>query len=225
MNGLFSETDFSLNEKQLSLFEKYFEILVEYNEKFNLTAITEKSEVYKKHFTDSLVGTKFLTSGKLLDVGSGGGFPGIPLAIVRPDIYITLLDATEKKCEFLKTVVDKLELFNVNVICGRAEELAKEDLREKFDMCTARAVGRLNALSEYTLPFIKIGGKFICYKGNAEEELSDAENALKILGGTLETVYKKEFSFGTREIIVIKKTAKTPSVYPRSYSKIKKNPL
>lgn len=225
MNVAFNETDIVLDEISEKKFEKYYELLNEYNGKFNLTAITEKADSYNKHFADSLAGVRFLSEGSLIDVGSGGGFPGIPIAIVRSDIKVTLLDATEKKCEFLKTVADTLDLKNVTVICGRAEELAKDKCREKFDFCTARAVARLNALSEYTLPFLKIGGRFICYKASADEELKQAENAIKILGGKTEEIYKKEFSFGTREILVIKKIKPTPAAYPRQFSRIKKNPL
>lgn len=225
MTDLFENAGFFLDEKKLKLFEKYYEILSFYNEKFNLTAITEKKEVYLKHFVDSLTGAKFIT-GDFLDVGSGGGFPSVPIKILKPKLKATLLEATGKKCEFLRELVKELELKNTEVICGRAEELAHDKFyREKFDFCTARAVAALPALCEYCLPFIKKGGKFVAYKGDAEQEILDAEKAVKILGGKIEKTEKIDLSGNLRTIIVIDKESKTPEEYPRANAKIRKKPL
>ena len=225
MTEIFEKAGFFLDKEKLSLFEKYYEILSFYNEKFNITAITEKNEVYLKHFVDSLIGAKFIT-GDFLDVGSGGGFPAIPIKILKPELKATLLEATGKKCEFLREVVKELELKNTEVIYGRAEELAHDKFyREKFEFCTARAVAALPILTEYCLPFVKSGGKFVAYKGDAEQEIIDAENAVKILGGKIEKVEKIDLSGNLRTIIVINKENKTPLEYPRANAKIRKKPL
>lgn len=225
MTDLFKNAGFFLDGEKLELFEKYYEILSFYNEKFNLTAITEKSEVYLKHFVDSLTGAKFI-NGDFLDVGSGGGFPAVPIKILKPELKATLLEATGKKCEFLRELIKELGLKNTEVICGRAEELAHDKFyREKFEFCTARAVAALPALCEYCLPFVKKGGKFVAYKGDAEKEISDAENAVKILGGRLEKTEKIDLSGNLRTIIVINKENKTPEEYPRANAKIRKKPL
>ena len=225
MTDLFENAGFFLDGNQLRLFEKYYEILSFYNEKFNLTAITEKREVYLKHFVDSLTGAKFIT-GDFLDVGSGGGFPSVPIKILKPELKATLLEATGKKCEFLRELVKELGLKDVQIICGRAEELAHDKFyREKFEFCTARAVAALPILSEYCLPFVKLNGKFIAYKGDAEQEISDAEKAVKILGGRIENVEKIDLSGNLRTIIVINKESKTPEEYPRANAKIRKKPL
>ena len=225
MENLFKNAGFILSEKQLFLFEEYYKLLTFYNEKFNITAITDKKEVYIKHFIDSLLGAGFI-NGDFLDVGSGGGFPAIPLKIFKPELSATLLDATGKKCEFLKEVVKKLKLDNVNVIFGRAEEFAHDNkFREKFDCVTARAVAGLPVLAEYCLPFVKIGGKFVAYKGDAEQEIKDSENALKILGGKIEKTEKIDLFGNNRTIIVINKDKATDKLYPRANAKIKKKPL
>lgn len=225
MTEIFEKAGFFLEKEKSDLFEKYYKILTFYNEKFNITAITEKSEVYLKHFADSLTGAKFI-NGDFLDVGSGGGFPAIPLKIYKPELKATLLEATGKKCEFLKAVVNELGLKNVDIICGRAEELAHDKVyREKFEFCTARAVAALPVLTEYCLPFVKTGGKFIAYKGDAKQEISDAENAVKVLGGRIEKAEKINLSDNSRTIIVIKKEIKTPEEYPRVNAKIRKKPL
>lgn len=225
MENVFKEFGYNISENQLELFENYYRILTFYNEKFNLTAITEKNEVYIKHFVDSIIGAKFI-EGDFLDVGSGGGFPAIPLKIFKPELKATLLEATGKKCEFLKELVKELGLTNVNVIFGRAEELAHDkNYREKYDYVTARAVAALPSLSEYCLPFLKTGGKFVAYKGDAENELKDAENAIKILGGKIENVEKFDLCGNIRTIAVIKKIKPTEKIYPRANAKIRKKPL
>lgn len=229
MREIFNEFSVKVSDLQAELFEKYFNLLIEYNQKFNITAITDKKEVYVKHFIDSiLVVDKFITKENLsmIDVGSGGGFPAIPVKIMRDDLSLTLLEATGKKCEFLKTVVKELGLKNVTVINDRAETLAKnENYREKFDICSARAVARLNTLCEYCMPFVKVDGNFIAYKGDAEEEVTEALNAVKILGGKVEKSYLYELDGAKRTLVKIKKTKNTDKKYPRGNGKERKNPL
>lgn len=225
MENIFNNFGFNLSEKQLSAFENYYDLLNFYNSKFNITAITDRAEVYLKHFVDSIIGAKYI-DGNFLDVGSGGGFPAIPVKILKPELTVVLLEATGKKCEFLKEVVKELKLDNVEIICGRAEEKAHDKFfREKFACATARAVAALPILSEYCLPFVKVGGKFVAYKGDAEEELRSAENAVKILGGTLDKAEKFDLSGNTRTIVVIRKKKTTDIIYPRANAKIRKKPL
>ena len=222
---IFENFGFNITEDQAILFDKYYDILSYYNLLFNLTAITGKNEVYLKHFVDSLLGAKFI-EGSFIDVGSGGGFPAIPLKILKPELKATLLDATGKKCEFLKTVAKELGLKDITIICGRAEELAHDKFyREKFDCATARAVAALPVLTEYCLPFVKKGGKFVAYKGDAAEEIKNSENALKILGGEIERAEKLDLSGNLRTIIVVKKVKETGAEFPRTNARIKKKPL
>lgn len=226
MDYLFSEYGLILEEKQKKRFNDYYLLLKEYNEKFNLTAITDKRSVYVKHFIDSAVAVELLKGETLIDVGSGGGFPAIPLKIMNDDLNITLLEATDKKCEFLKTVARELGLNNVNVVCGRAEDFAKNaDYREKFDICTARAVARLNVLSEYCMPFVKKGGIFVAYKGDADEEVKEAEKAIKTLGGMILTHDKYVLDGAKRALVIVEKQKITDSKYPRSNARIRNKPL
>lgn len=219
-----------LNDKMLLGFEIYYNELVEVNKYMNLTAITEKNEVYNKHFLDSLEIVRAIdASGKftLCDVGSGAGFPSIPLAIVSDNVEVTIIDALNKRITFLNSLVKKLQLQNVIALHKRAEDFAKEK-REEFDVVTARAVARLNVLAELCLPLVKIGGLFIAMKGQSgSEELNEAQSALKTLGG--EVIKTIEFDLpndaGKREIIVVKKVKKTPLKYPRIFAKIKEKPL
>ena len=226
MEKLFKEYGLNIDENKKNLFKSYFSLLTEYNSRFNITAITDEREVIVKHFIDSALGVELLKGETLADVGSGGGFPAIPLKILKPDLKITLIEATEKKCEFLKTVADTLDLKEVTVLCGRAEEFAKKsEYREKFDICTARAVARLNILSEYCLPFVKKGGIFLAYKGDADEEVRDSENAVKILGGKIITHDKYVLEGAKRSLIVIEKQKNTDAKYPRGNARIKNKPL
>ncbi len=226
MKKLFEKYDIKISEKQLESFDKYYKLLIEYNEKFNITAITEKEEVYLKHFVDSLLFVDKLNGGKLIDVGSGGGFPALPIKIVREDIDLTLVEATGKKCEFLKAIVKELGLKNVTVINSRAEDLAKDEkYREKFDICSARAVARLNTLCEYCMPFIKIGGRFLSYKGQAGEEIEEAKSAIKVLGGELSNVFERRLDDAKRTLVEIEKITHTDKKYPRGNGKEKKCPL
>lgn len=217
--------EFGLTSEQIAKFELYSNLLLSWNEKFNLTAITDKNEIVEKHFIDSLFLVKYvdLADKSLLDIGSGAGFPGIPLAIVSPKAKITLLESNGKKISFLKEVVKELNLENVEIIQGRSEELK---LSEAFDFVTARAVKQLNILLEIGVHLLKVRGIFIAYKGDAKEELKEAENAIKKL--SLEEIadYKYELpSGGKRELILFNKIKATPNKYPRLYSQIVKSPL
>lgn len=217
-----------IRKEKGGLFERFFSLLTEYNARFNLTAITEEEEVYEKHFLDSVAGESlFPENARVLEVGSGAGFPSLPLKILRDDLSFTLVESTGKKCEFLKTAVKELGLDGVTVLGGRAEELARDSLyREKFDACCARAVARLNTLSEYCLPFVRVGGAFIAYKGDSEEELHEAKNAISTLGGKTGEVYRYALSNGDkRSLILINKIKHTPAAYPRGQGKERKKPL
>ena len=221
------EKDFLLKNEQINKFKEYYNLLLEWNSKFNLTSITEESEVEIKHFYDSLKGYKFFKeNAKVVEIGSGGGFPSIPLMILREDLNFTLIESVGKKCIFLKEVIKKLNL-NATVLNIRAEDGAKNlTLRESFDHVTARAVARLNTLAEYCIPFIKVGGTFIAYKGSDILEESEAQNAVKKLGAKLENVDKYSlFDYGERNIYVYKKIEKTDKKYPRGNGKERKNPL
>ncbi|MCM1438489.1 MAG: 16S rRNA (guanine(527)-N(7))-methyltransferase RsmG [Roseburia sp.] len=213
-----------LNEK-FSLFK---DILFEYNNKFNLTAITDEKGVYIKHFLDCMAGDMFFERGaEVAEIGSGGGFPSIPLKILRDDLSFTLIESTAKKCGYLQDVVDKLKLNCVQVVNGRAEVLGKDkNFREKFDAVTARAVARLNVLCEYCLPFIKEGGVFVAYKGDCGQEITEAEKAISVLGGETERIEKYTLLNGDkRTLVVIRKVKKTPEKYPRGQGKERKNPI
>ena len=226
MEKLFKEYGLDIDENIKNLFKSYYSLLLEYNSRFNITAITDEREVVIKHFIDSALGVELLKGETLADVGSGGGFPAIPLKILKPELKVTLIEATEKKCEFLKTVADTIGLKDITVLCGRAEEFAKKsEYREKFDICTARAVARLNILSEYCLPFVKRGGIFLAYKGDADEEARDSENAVKILGGKIITHDKYVLDGAKRSLIVIEKQKNTDAKYPRGNARIKNKPL
>ena len=229
MKNLFLENGVSVTDVQLEKFEKYREILLFYNDKFNITTITEKQEVYVKHFLDSaLCSDLFMDNSKVIEIGSGGGFPSIPLKIIRDDLSFTLVESTGKKCTFLKEVVKELDLKNVEVLNGRAEDFGKDKkYREKFDHVTARAVARLNTLCEYCMPFIKVNGSFIALKGNADEEIKEAKKAVEILGGKYSLIkeYNLPLEEAKRTLIKIEKIKNTPSLYPRGNGKERKNPL
>lgn len=211
------------------LFEIYLKELLAWNQKFNLTSITDPGEIRLKHFEDSLALLQILklTDESVVDVGTGAGFPGIPLKIVCPDIKLTLVEATRKKVEFLKHLVAKLQLKEVTVLWGRAEEIAK-DRRGAFDLAVSRAVAKLNILGEYCLPFVKIGGRFIAYKEEeVEAEVTSAQKAIDRLGGKLKAIIKVKLpnSDLTRSLVLIEKIAPTPPAFPRRPGMAKKNPL
>ena len=219
-----------ITESQAEKFYTYMCLLLEWNEKMNLTAITDPMEVIIKHFIDGITISKEIEKEKrVIDIGTGAGFPGIPLKIIRPDISVTLLDSLNKRITFLNAVIEALEIENIEAIHGRVEEFGRnKKYRESYDYATSRAVANLAVLSEYMLPMVKVGGKCICMKGvNAEEEILEAKNAIQILGGKIEKV--DEFLLVDtdmkRNIIVIKKSNNTPSKYPRKVGMPSKEPL
>ena len=216
-------------EEYRETFEKYRKLLLEYNEKYNLTTILEEKDVYYKHFIDSVIGESyFQKNAKVAEIGSGAGFPSIPLKIIRPDLQFDLYESVGKKCEFLRAVVDNLGLTNMHIYNFRAEDKAKEKgVRENYDCVTARAVARMNTLSEYCLPFVKVGGVFVAYKSGDTAELYEAESAYKTLGAKLQQVeqYDLPEEYGARTLCVVKKIKPTPPKYPRGQGKERKNPL
>lgn len=225
------EYKIKLTNQQLLQFEKYFNMLVEWNEKINLTAITDAEGVAVKHFADSLAFLNYVDvaeGASVIDVGTGAGFPGVVLKIARPDIRLTLLDSLNKRLNFLNEITKKLGISAV-LIHSRAEDVARnENLRETFDFAVARAVAQLNILSEYCLPYVKTGGSFVAMKGpRAQQEIEGAQIALNSLGGRIKNIF--EFSLpmdgGDRTIAVIEKHTRTPFKYPRNSGKIKSKPL
>ena len=216
-----------LGEKREKL-EAFRSLLLEYNQRYNLTTILEEKEVYYKHFLDSAAGVDlFEKNATVAEIGSGAGFPSIVLKILREDLSFDLFESVGKKCEFLKVVADKLGLTDVRVHNIRAEDAAKGEFREKFDYVTARAVARMNTLCEYCLPFVKVGGKFIAYKSGDVTEIEEANNAYKILGGKLVGVksYTLPENYGERVLAVVEKIKPTPPKYPRGQGKERKMPL
>ena len=221
-----------LTDVQKRQFDRYYELLIEWNRVMNLTGITEYDEVNLKHFTDSLtiVRIKDMENvSTLIDVGTGAGFPGIPIKIAFPYIKVTLLDSLNKRIKFLNQVVEELELEDVVTLHGRAEDYAKkEEYREQFDLCASRAVANLSTLSEYCLPFIKKGGCFVSYKSaDSDEEIQQSEKALDILGGKIEKVDKFVLpgSDMGRALVMIEKVKNTPRKYPRKAGVPSKEPL
>lgn len=218
-----------VTDEKIKKLERYYELLIEWNEKINLTAITLKEEVYLKHFYDSLTLFKaydFNKNIKVCDIGTGAGLPGIVLKIFFDNIDITLVDALGKRINFLRLVIDELKLNKITTIHQRAELFAKEHI-EEFDLVTSRAVAKLNILNELCLPIVKINGYFIPMKANIAEELNESKNSLKILNSTLEDTisFKLPKENSIRNLIIIKKIDKINNKYPRNFDKIKKNPL
>lgn len=217
-----------LNDKQIKQFEQYFKILVEWNEKMNLTAITDEEGVYLKHFYDSLsIAFDFdFNNQDIVDVGAGAGFPSIPLKIVYPDLKVTIVDSLTKRITFLNHLFEELSLTDCTAISARAEDYAKDN-REKCDIVMARAVARLNILDELCLPLVKVGGYFLALKGlKAKEELNEAKRGIGILGGKVEQVIDFTLTNDNyRSNIIIRKLKTTPNKYPRMFAKIKKQPL
>ncbi|MDD6796675.1 MAG: 16S rRNA (guanine(527)-N(7))-methyltransferase RsmG [Clostridia bacterium] len=236
-----SKINVDLDEKMLASFNTYYEMLVEWNKVMNLTAITEKTEVYVKHFLDSLAIKTVFDDEKLkpefsvsdpvrvLDVGTGAGFPGIPLKIAFPELEVTLLDSLNKRIKFLNEVIQTFELDKITAIHGRAEDYAQQpDYRESYDLCVSRAVANLSTLSEYCIPYVKVGGYFISYKsGEIEQELKDAKNAIGMLGAKVVGV-KKLILPDTdieRSFVIVKKCTKTAGKYPRKAGLPSSRPL
>lgn len=208
----------------------YYELLTEWNQVMNLTAITDFDEVCKKHFIDSLSLVKAYEindSISIMDIGTGAGFPGIPLKIAFPNLKVTLLDSLHKRVVFLQTVIDNLKLENIEALHGRAEDFAKKEIyREQYDLCVSRAVSNLSTLSEYCIPYVKVGGYFISYKSEKlTEEIKDAEHAISILGGKVENQieFKIPDSDIYRNLLVVYKEKETPAIYPRKAGVPSKN--
>lgn len=223
-----NEININLDDEKKEKFYYYMNLLIEWNEKINLTAITEPDEIILKHFIDSLTIEKYIKDNAVIaDIGTGAGFPGIPLNIVNSDSKYVLVDSLNKRINFLNEVIEKLELNNIQTIHSRVEDFAKNN-REKFDIATSRAVAQLNILLEYLLPLVKIGGICICMKGaNIKEEIENSKNALEILGGKIEKIEEITLpgSDIKRNIIIVKKVKNTPNKYPRKAGIPSKEPL
>lgn len=219
----------NLTDNQVKKFNTYCQLLIEWNNKMNLTAIKEPQEIAIKHFVDSCTVLNYVNikkNAKIIDIGTGAGFPGIPLKILRDDLDVTLLDSLNKRLVFLNEVADKLEI-DVKTVHGRAEEFGrKDDYRENFDVAISRAVAPLNVLSEYCIPFVRNGGKFISMKGpNVKQEVDESKKAVKILGGKYKNIVQFNIEDNSRSIVIVDKINSTPFTYPRHGSKISKKPL
>lgn len=224
------EIKLELTDNQIKNFYDFMNLLIEKNKVMNLTGITEPKEVILKHFIDSLTILKYIDKNStVIDVGTGAGFPGLPLKIADESLEMTLLDSLNKRINFLNEVIENTQLNNIDTIHGRAEDFGKDiKYREKYDIVTSRAVASLNILLEYMLPFVKIGGKCICMKGsNCDDEIENAKNAIKILGGEIEKIEKFNLpnSDNNRTILIIKKVKKTDRQYPRNAGIPTKKPL
>ncbi len=224
--------DIILDQEQINQFDEYYEILVEWNKVMNLTGITEYQEVVEKHFLDSLSIVKVMDMDqveRVIDIGTGAGFPGIPLKIAFPKLDIVLLDSLNKRIRFLDHVIEELGLEGIRTIHGRAEDFARDGkYRERFDLCVSRAVANLSSLSEYCLPYVKVGGRFVSYKsGDIEEEVNDASKAIALLGGKKERIEKFQLPDTDiqRSFVVIGKTKNTQKRYPRKAGMPTKEPL
>ncbi len=229
LNTITTQFGLELSEYQLQQFSRYYEILVEWNSFMNLTAITEKNEVIVKHFADSLLLYKYKNlheSASLIDVGTGAGFPGIPLKIAFPELKVTLMDSLNKRLNFLNEVIKELKLENVETVHARAEDGGRNPLyREKYDIVVSRAVANLSTLSEWCLPFAKVGGYFIPYKSNAlSDEMSDGKKVIRILGGQVENIFNTNIpdTDNQRSFVFVKKIGNTDKKYPRKPGASKK---
>lgn len=219
-----------LTDPQLNAFETYYDMLINRNKVMNLTAITEFDEVMDKHFLDSVYlfrSIELKADYKLIDIGTGAGFPGIPLKIVFPELKITLLDSLNKRVGFLNDVIDELNLNDIEAIHGRAEDIARDKAyRASYDIAVSRAVANLSTLSEYCLPFVKIGGKFVSYKsGDCADEVDNAKAAIHLLGGKINKIDEFSYSNNSRSFIVIDKVMNTSNKYPRKAGLPSKKPL
>lgn len=233
LNKEAEELGIKLSEKQIEQFYNYYQLLIEWNSMINLTAITKMEEVVTKHFVDSLSLVKVIMdldqqSYRLIDIGTGAGFPGIPLKIAFPEIKVTLLDSLNKRVKFLNEVIGVLKLEDITAVHGRAEDLAREHVsRETFDLAVSRAVANLSTLSEYCLPFVKVGGYFVPYKsGKLEEEMTAGKGAIKKLSGTIEVIETFQLpNSDERSLVKIKKVAPIHKKYPRKAGLPAKEPL
>lgn len=222
----------SLDDRQVGLFDRFTELLLEWNEKFNLTGITEPEEIAVKHHLDSLSLLCVTTPAQkctLIDIGTGAGFPGIPLKIARPDLRLTLLDSVRKKLTFLETAINELHLDDVELVHARAEDLGRQPgYREYFDMAVSRAVSRLNTLAELCMPFCRVGGEFVAYKGpDIRDELSEASKAIHILGGDEPSARSINLPPDglRRTLVVVRKSRPTPRAYPRKAGIPERQPI
>ena len=226
-----AELGIALSEEQKTQFLQYYALLVEWNSFMNLTAITEFDQVITKHFLDSLSLVKVCDvaqAGRILDVGTGAGFPGIPLKIAFPEVEVVLLDSLNKRVKFLNEVIGQLGLSKITAIHGRAEDFARQkEYREQFDLVVSRAVANLSSLSEYCLPYVKVGGYFVSLKGpDVEEEIKESKNAIATMGGKVEKVLQFTLPDESgRSIVLIKKISQTPPQFPRTAAKMAKKPI
>lgn len=230
LKSYMEKLNIDVTDGMLVQFEKYMDGILEWNKNINLTAITEKDDFVLKHYVDSVLGVnlpEYDTAKKIIDVGTGGGFPGIPLAIVSPDKNFVLADSLNKRLKVINTLTDECGILNVETVHGRAEELArKKDMREKFDLCVSRAVANMSVLLEYCLPFIKTGGYLLAYKGpDAEKEIEAASKALKVLGGKVNRIEKVSLDGYNHNIVVIEKIKSTDKKYPRKAGTPTKEPI
>lgn len=228
INQIFLDNNITLTQQQLQDFTNYYNLLVEWNEKFNLTAITDLQEIVEKHFIDSIVCLdKLSNEHKIVDIGAGAGFPSIPLSIMNRDLNFILIDSVNKKVTFLQEVIKQLDLHNVVAMHSRIEDIATSvAYREKFDICLSRAVARLNTLVEYALPLVKVGGQVIAYKSKlVDEEVDEACKAIKILGGKVASVDKFDVVGQKRALVNICKVSTTPNKYPRKNNKARTQPI
>lgn len=230
MSDKFEQAGFTFSDLQKRQFYTFYNMLIDKNKVMNLTGITEFTEVVEKHFLDSIYlnhVTDLDQPVKIIDLGTGAGFPGIPLKIAFPEIEITLVDSLNKRIHFIEEVIEELGLTSIYAVHARAEELARNlEYREKFDLCVSRAVANLSTLEEYCLPFVHIGGKFISYKsGEIEEEVQESKKACFLLGGKLKEVYKFDLEESKRSFVVVEKVKTTPKTYPRKAGTPLKMPL
>lgn len=221
------ENEIKISEEQVEKFYLYMNNLIEWNNKINLTAIKEEKDIILKHFIDSIIVNKYIDGINVLDVGTGAGFPGIPLKIINKKLNVTLIDAVNKKVLFLKDTIEKLSLQNIEAFHYRAEEMAHEKkYREQYDIVVSRAVANMTTLVEYMLPFVKVGGKCLCLKGpNSEDEINNSKNAIKKLGGEIENVIEYNIKENNRCLVIINKKKCTEQTYPRKQGKPSKEPL
>lgn len=232
MKDACDDININFDEKAYDKFINYKDMISEWNKKINITSITEEDEIIKKHFIDCIEIFKFAPlkeAQNVIDIGTGGGFPGIPMKIVKDDLNITLLDSLNKRINFLNSVIDKLGLTNINTIHGRAEDYArKEEYREKADIVVSRAVANLAVLSELCIPYAKVGGYFVAMKGPAiVDEIKEAQNAISILGGKVEEIIKIDIKDSdlNHNLVIIKKIKHTSKTYPRKAGVVSKKPL
>lgn len=225
---VFIKHNIELKKEQKENFYNYYKLLVSWNEKFNLTTIISLEDVVVKHFLDSVIAYKNIKqNSKIIDIGAGAGFPSLPLKIMRPDLTVLMVDSVNKKVTFLQEVIKQLNLDNTTTIHSRVEDLAnKKEYREQFDYCVSRAVASLNTLSEYALPFIKLGGEMLAYKANEiNEELENSKKAISVLGGKVAEILEFNVEGVNRKVIKILKQSPTPLKYPRSGNKPRLSPI